>query len=77
MSLPKTIEKFGLPRNQTKVYVIRKGLITANQKCIFCWIWATVSKVMGIYVKFYHDQQPNMVRSRDSGCKFPKFLFLA
>ena len=31
---------------------------------------------MGIYVNFYNDHSPNMVMSRDTGCKFRKFLFL-
>ena len=34
-------------------FVIRKVLIRAIQKCTFYWIQATVSKVMGIYVKFW------------------------
>ena len=29
----------------------------AIQKCIFYWIWVTMSKVMGIYVKFWHFLQ--------------------
>ena len=32
-----------------------------------------MSKVIGIYVKFYYDRSPNMVMSRDPGCKFRKF----
>ena len=37
----------------TKQNIYRwKGLMRAIQKCYFYWIWATVSKVMGIYVKF-------------------------
>ena len=36
-----------------------------------------MSKGMGIYVKFYHDHSPNMVMSRDLGCKFGKVLFFA
>ena len=54
--------------------------LRAIQKCDFYWIWATVSKVMGIYVKFglfYHNHSPNMVMSRDSSYKFRKFLTLA
>ena len=35
-----------------KIYIVRKVLKRAIQKCNFYWIWATVSKVMGIYVKF-------------------------
>ena len=34
-----------------------------------------MSKVMGIYVKFYHDHSPNMVMSRDPGCNLEKFYF--
>ena len=33
-----------------------------------------MSKVRGIYVKFYNDHSLNMVMSRDPGCKFRKFL---
>ena len=32
---------------------------------------------MGIYVKIYQNNSPNMVMSRDSGLKFRKFLFFA
>ena len=42
----RTLEK----RNKT--YIVQKVLVRAIQKCNFYWIWATVSKVMGIYVKF-------------------------
>ena len=34
-----------------------------------------MSKVMGIYVKFYHDHSPNMVMSRDPGYKFQNVCF--
>ena len=34
-----------------------------------------MSKVIAIYVKFYHENSPNMVLSRDPGSKFRKFLF--
>ena len=30
---------------------------------------------MGIYVKFYHDHSPNMVMSRNPGCKYENFYF--
>ena len=33
---------------QSKLYIIRKILIRAIQRCTFYWIWATVSKVMSI-----------------------------
>ena len=32
-----------------------------------------MSKVIGIYVKFYYDRSPNMVMTRDPGCKIRKF----
>ena len=35
-----------------KIYIVGKVLMRATQKCNFYWIWATVSKVKGIYVKF-------------------------
>ena len=31
-------------------------------------------KVMGIYVKFYHDHSTNMVMSRDPAANFEKFI---
>ena len=37
-----------------KLYIIRKVLMRAIQKCNLYWIWATMSKVMGIFVKFWH-----------------------
>ena len=37
-----------------KLYIVRKVLMRAIQKSTFYWIWATMSKVMGIYVKFWH-----------------------
>ena len=79
MSLPKTIEKFGPPRNQTNyISFERYWLIRAIRECTFYWIWATVSKVMGIFVKFwcffYDDRSPNMVMSRDPRCKFWNFF---
>ena len=35
-----------------KIYIVRKVLMRAIQKCNFYWISTTVSIVMGIYVKF-------------------------
>ena len=35
-----------------KIYIIWKVLRKAIPKCNFYWFWATVSKGMGIYVKF-------------------------
>ena len=54
-SLPKTMEKCGLKPN--KLYIIRNVLMRTVQKCTFYWIWATMSKVMGIYVNFWHFLQ--------------------
>ena len=51
--------------------------MTTIQEFNFYWIQAILSKVMGIYVKFYHDHSPNMVMSCDPGCKFWKLLFFA
>ena len=45
----------------SKIYIVRKVLMRAIHKCDFYRIRATVSKVMGIYVKFYHDHSLNMV----------------
>ena len=57
-----------------KIHIIQKDLMRDIQKCNFYWIWAIVSKVMGIYVKFYHGQSPNMVMSCDPGSKCRFFL---
>ena len=35
-----------------KLYITRKVLMRAIQKRTFHWIWATMSKAMGIYVNF-------------------------
>ena len=35
-----------------------------------------MSKVMGIYVKFYHKHSPNMVISRDPGAKISIFRLI-
>ena len=37
-----------------KLYITRTVLMRAIQKCTFFLIWATMSKVMGIYIKFWH-----------------------
>ena len=57
-------------KEPNKIYIVRKVLMRAIQKCNIFLIWATVSKVMGIYVKFYLDHSPNVVISRDPGYKF-------
>ena len=62
-----------------KLYITRKVLMRAIQKCTFYWIWTTMSKVMGIYVKFWHFYDAhslNMAMSRDPRSKFRKNLFL-
>ena len=43
--------KCGPRRNQTNIYR-SKDFDESYSKCSFYWIWATVSKVMGVYVKF-------------------------
>ena len=53
-SLPKTMEKCGTSAKPNKLYINRKVSMRDIQKCTFNWIWATMSKVMGIYVKFWH-----------------------
>ena len=53
-SLPITMKDNGKARTSwepNKIYIVRKVLKRAIQKCNFYWIRATVSKVMGIYVK--------------------------
>ena len=75
MSLSKTMGKCGPPRKQTNIYC-SKGFDESFQKRNFYQILTTVSKVMGVYVNFYHDHLPNMVISRDSGRKFQNFYFL-
>ena len=80
MSLPKTMEKQweNADLRRTKQNIHRsKGFDESYPKCTFYWIWATVSKVMGIYVKIYCDHSPNIVMSRDPSCKLWKFLFFA
>ena len=61
------------PQNQTK-YISFERIWWKLSKNVTYWIWATVSKVMGIYVKFYHDQSPNIVMSCDPGSNFRKFF---
>ena len=58
MSLPKQWKQWENVdlRGTKKIYIVQKVLMRAIQKCNFYWIWATVSKVMGIYVKFHHDR---------------------
>ena len=56
MSLPKTMENNGEMRTSAKpkkLYINRKVLMRATQKCTSYWIWATMSKVVGIFVKFW------------------------
>ena len=47
-------EKMRTSAKPNKLYIIRKVLMRAIQKCTFYWIWVTMSKVMGIYVKFWY-----------------------
>ena len=41
--------KFGPPRNPFNCISFESWLTTGIEKCSFCWIWATMSKVMGIF----------------------------
>ena len=78
MSLPKTIEKgkCGPPWNQTKYISFETIWWKLSKNVTFIEFWATVSKVMGIYVKFYHDHSPNMVLSLDPKQQISKiFIF--
>ena len=59
-SLPKTMEKC---RETNQIVYHSKGIDESYKKCNFYWIWATMSKVMGIYVKFCHLLQ----------CPLPKY----
>ena len=52
MPLPKTMENNGKMRTRAEPNIVRKVLMRAIEKYNFYWIWATVSKVMDIYVKF-------------------------
>ena len=55
MSLPKTMENNGEIRTSAKpnkLYINRKVLMRAIQKCTSYWIWATMSKGVGNFVKF-------------------------
>ena len=72
----KTMAKFGPLQNQA-IYISSKGFDKGYPNCTFYWIWAIVSKVMGIYVKFYRVQSPNMVMTRDPSCKFRNFSTFA
>ena len=65
MSLPKTMAKFGPPRNQTKLYIIFEPLC---QK-----LWAFLSN----FGHFYDARSLNMVMSRDPRSKFRKNFILS
>ena len=57
MSLPKTMENNGERRTSpkpNKLYINRNVFMRAIQKCTSYWIWVTMSKVVGIFVKFWH-----------------------
>ena len=60
-----------------KIYIVPNVLMRTIQKCKFYWIWATVSKVMGIIAKFTKTTHQIMVMSGDPGFRFRKFLFFA
>ena len=61
-----------------KLYTTRKVLMRAIQKCTFYLISATITNVMGIYVKFVILKDacsPNVAMSRDPRSKFRKKNF--
>ena len=69
MSLPKQWKQWenaDLRRTKQNIYS-SKDFDESYPKCNFYSIWAIVSKVMGIYVKFYQDHLPNKVTLRDPG----------
>ena len=78
--ITKKIEDNGEMRISTKpnkLFINRKVLMRAIQKCTSYWIWATISKVVGILLNFgifYNARSPNMVMSRDPRSKFRKFF---
>ena len=77
--ITKNNEKMRTSAKPNKLYIIRKVLMRAIQKCIFYWIWVTMSKVIGIYVKFWHfydARYPNMAMSSDPRSKFRKKFIL-
>ena len=47
--ITKTMTKFGPPRNPLNYISFESRLTTGIEKCSFYWIWATMSKVMGIF----------------------------
>ena len=53
ISLPKTIEKCGPRRNQTNYVSFERYWWELSKNVLFNE-WVTMSKVMGIYVKFWH-----------------------
>ena len=59
-----------------KIYIVGKVFMKAIQKCSFYLILATVSKVMGIYVKFTATNHQIWSRDLTPGFKFRRFLFL-
>ena len=72
----KTMAKFGHPGNQTN-YLSFERFDKSYPKCTFYWIWAIVSKVMGIYVKFWFVLPCTLIKydmSCDLSCKFEKSL---
>ena len=50
---PITMENVDLRETKQIIYH-SKGIDESYPKCTFYWIWVTMSKVMGIYVKFWH-----------------------
>ena len=50
----KTIGEMWTSAKSNKLYINQKVLMRAIQKCTAYWIWATMSKVVDIFVKFWH-----------------------
>ena len=76
--ISKNNRKMRISAKPNKLYIVRKVLMRGTQKCRFYWIWAFMSKVMGIFVTFWHfydARSPNMAMSRDPRRKFRKILF--
>ena len=72
----KTVAKFGPPRNQTKYTSFERYWWELSKNALF-WVWTTMSKVMGIFYKFwpsYDARSPNVVMLRHPRSKFWKLF---
>ena len=72
-SLPKTMAKFGPPRNKTN-YIYSKSIDETYPKMYFLLNLSHYVKSHGHFLSnfglFYDARSPNMVMSRDSRSKF-------